>query len=159
MADHPRSAPCASIAGFTLIELMVALGILLFGVSAILGVLGVGVQTRRSAEQRHRAVQVVGGIVHDLEQSLFDGRTRGDAGGLPALDPITITDVGGHTGLLARVTFTTDPEHPELVLARIDVSWTEQGEAQAQTFERILRWQESYPSRVARLRAESAQAR
>lgn len=140
-------------AGFTLVEMMVALGVLLFGVTSLIGAMIIGVDTRRSAEQQHRAVQIVGAIVHELQQGILaTPPAQEEDAARPALADVEWTTVPGHPGLKVRIRFVTDPAIPELVLARISVLWQEQGETQSEVFERILKRQEPYPRRVSRIR-------
>lgn len=153
--NSPRSA------GFTLVELMVAMGILLFGAVSLLGVLGVGVDTHRSAEQHNLAVQLAQRVLQRLETEVVpkaliaaqDAATDGQPVNFK-LAPVDSTpaDVVGTPGLRYRVEFTQDPEQPQLVLAKVRVLWLDQGEAQAVEFQRILVGQVPFPQRIARLR-------
>ena len=45
--------------GFTLVEMLAAMGILALGFSSVVGVMSVGVYTRRTAELRNQAVYAV----------------------------------------------------------------------------------------------------
>ena len=54
-------------AGFTLLELMAAMGIFVFGLTALIGVLTIGVGTRRGAEMRTRAVLLADRVLHRIE--------------------------------------------------------------------------------------------
>jgi prepilin-type N-terminal cleavage/methylation domain-containing protein len=134
-------------AGFTLIELMIAIGILLFGVTTLAGVLSVGLGTRRSAEQQLRASALVDQVLLELEQDV-----------LPGIDPLATelppVEVDGPPGfpeLKYRVDFTLDPERPEVVLARIEIGWREQGDWITTRFRRVLFRQAPFAQRVQRL--------
>ena len=96
-------------AGFTITELLVAMGILMFGTVSLLGVLGVGVQTHRSAEQHNQAVQLAQRVLQRLEEetvprALLAAAAAGDDAEpvLAAVDS-TPADVGFASGLRYRV--------------------------------------------------------
>ncbi len=141
--------------GFTLLELLIAAGILTFAVTALLGALSIGVGTARSAEMRDRAAlladtalqEVVAGILpqHPIPE---DWQKAEDL----AIPPVTVDGVDGFPDMKYSVTFRVDPERPEVVLAEIDVSWREQGEFGGQVFRRILPRESPLPARVAALR-------
>jgi prepilin-type N-terminal cleavage/methylation domain-containing protein len=154
MAD-PRAARAER--GFTLVELMVAFAILLFGVTTLIGALGVGLDTRRSAEMKGRASALVGHVLHDLEERLFAGALPADgepaAQGAPA--PLVVDQVPGHPGLGYRVEFAVDQDEPDLVLATIAIRWQGQGETFTDEYRRILLRQEPFPQRVRRMRSKS----
>jgi prepilin-type N-terminal cleavage/methylation domain-containing protein len=148
--------PRRSVRGFTLIEMMVAIAILAFGITALIGVLTVGVSTRRSAEQKSRAVLLSGQILHQLQEQVFatPGKAN-DPAAKPGSDPdlIQVDRVDGFPGMSYQVRFTHDPDHPDLVLALVSVRWREQGETVAEEFSRILRREEPFSRRVSRIRS------
>ena len=57
--------------GFTLLELLAAMGILVFGVTTLIGVLGIGISQRRGAEMRTRAVMVTEQVLHRIETQIL----------------------------------------------------------------------------------------
>jgi prepilin-type N-terminal cleavage/methylation domain-containing protein len=134
--------------GFTLVEMMVAMGILVFGLTALAGVLGVGVDTRRTAEQVTVGASQVDRIVHELEMLVLPDRIRAwraQVDGIEteplapeSLEPVTPTPIPGYPGMNYAVEFDLDQERPDLVLARIRVRWRSQGEEQGETFCRLL---------------------
>jgi len=114
--------------GFTLVEMMLALAILVFGISALAGALLTGVSMRRGSEMRFRADALVQHAVYRIQT-----RDRSKP-----LTGFTVTEPPGYPGMEYTVEPIRDPERPGLVLARIRVSWLEQGERLGETFERIL---------------------
>ena len=127
--------------GFTLLELMVSLGILVFGATALIGALGLGVGTRRSTEMRARAVVLADQVLHQVEQGLLaehplpdDWQSAEDL----ALPPARVDVVDGFPGMRYSVQFTVSQERPDLVLATIEIAWRDQGDDQAQQFHRLL---------------------
>ncbi len=142
--------------GFTLIEIMTAIAILVFGVVSLVGLLGVGVATHRSAEQNDRAVRLAERVLHRIEEEIVPRAVQlaaasGETLRLPAVDSTT-ADVEGFPGMRYRVEFTLDPETPDLALVRLRVLWLDQGETQAVEFQRILVSHVPFPQRIARLR-------
>lgn len=159
-----RSAPIARpapAAGFTIVELLVAMGILLFGTVSLLGVLGVGVSTHRSAEQHNYAVELAQRVLQRLEEDIVPKALLEAAAAGPdaefTLPPVDSTpaDVVGLPGMRYRVEFVQDPERPTLALATVRVLWLEQGEAQAVEFQRILVSHVPFSQRIARLQEVS----
>lgn len=110
--------------GFTLLEILTALAILIIGVTSLLGALSLGLETRRGAEQRSRAVLLADQVIQDL-------RSRGTVSAASpvdlSIDAIAVTNIDGFPGMKYSVQFVTEPEHPNLLLARIRISWNRQG--------------------------------
>ncbi|MCA8942034.1 MAG: type II secretion system protein [Planctomycetes bacterium] len=142
--------------GFTLVEMLFAIGILTFGITSLIGVLSVGVSTRRTAEQRVRSAYTVDAVVQRIEQELladiaFDPMAEDDELDLPALERQHSDDYGG---IDYTVRLSADPDYPELVLATIRVAWLEQGESYAQVYRRLMRREKPFPQRVDALRRQ-----
>ena len=149
MAEH-RVVPAARAAGFTLVEMMVAIGILAFGITALIGVLTVGVATRRSSEQKARSVLLAEQVVHHLREQVF-ATAPPAAGARPPLPTLEDKSLPGFPGTTVSVEFTADPADPELVLAKIAIRWRDQGEVVAEEFQHLLVREEPFSRRVARL--------
>lgn len=83
-------------AGFTLIEVVLAAGLFVMGMSMILGVYSFGSALSRTAELRAISASTVDAIVADLEATLFPLREDGYAGA-----PVEIEGrpVPGHRGV------------------------------------------------------------
>jgi prepilin-type N-terminal cleavage/methylation domain-containing protein len=139
----PRTArPAPRVdAGFTLLELLVALGLLVFGATTLIGALTVGVDTRRGTEMRARAVLLADQVLHHVEQDLLDAQP------IPAdwrtaeelqLPTEEVEVVDGFPGMRYAVSFRTSPERPDLCLATVRVAWRDQGEDAGQVFQRLL---------------------
>ena len=138
--------------GFTLVEMMLAIGILVVGAASLIGVFGVGVATRAAAERRERAVQLADQVLYEIEQRVLG--PRGPDGEWPSLEPIQVDSPDDYPALRYRVEFVTDESVPDLVLARIRVGWSEQGRPAFTTFQRVLRRAEPFPRRVSRIRSK-----
>ena len=127
--------------GFTLLEVLVALGMLTVGLTTLLGALALGAGTRRGAEMRVRASLLADAVLQRVENELLadhplpaewkDGRELA----IPATDE---TAADGFPGMVYRVSFTASDERPELVLVEVRVAWRDAGENEGETFVRIL---------------------
>ena len=139
--------------GFTLLEMMVAMAILVGGLTALIALLTVGVSTRRSAELRQQAVWLADRVIHEVEQEAFDNIwILGEgAGEIPDRGPNPVDEVPGMT---YTVRFHTTEEAPDLVLAEVRIRWSEQGEEMAESFERVLFRQEPFSRRASRVISE-----
>jgi prepilin-type N-terminal cleavage/methylation domain-containing protein len=136
--------------GFTLLELMVAIGILVFGVTTLIGVLSVGVATRRGAEQRARAALLAEQVLHRIAtETLATAPVPEQPDDGLELPPLRVDRVDGYPGMKYGVEFVVDPVLPELVLARVTVSWLDQGEDQGQEFQRVIQRTVPFSQRVA----------
>ncbi|MEM7198971.1 MAG: prepilin-type N-terminal cleavage/methylation domain-containing protein [Planctomycetota bacterium] len=170
MAEHHRRS-----AGFTLVEMLVAIGMLVVGLTSLIALMTAGVSARGSAELRDRAARAADWVLHDLETRrvwqtveattadppVADGEGRAPGGGaapeaaLDELAPAVYEALDGFPRLRARVEFQTDPDHTGLVLATIKVHWREGGEAVAEVFQRLVRRSPPFPVRVGRSRSSS----
>jgi prepilin-type N-terminal cleavage/methylation domain-containing protein len=139
----------ARAGGFTLVEMLVAMGILVFGVTSLVGLLGVGVSTRRTAELKNQAVHAVTQVMQQVRDHL-PKQERTEKGDLVPLPPLQIDTIAGYPRLKAHVTFHYDKDHPNLVLARMRISWLEEGIAVGEEFQRVLDTYEALPVRVRR---------
>lgn len=140
-------------AGFTLLEIMVAMGILVFGVTSLIGVLGVGVSTRRTADMRAQAVLIADQALHDVEERFLADAPLDPEWQEPedlAIQPVTVEEIPGHPGLRYTVEFQPDVERPDLVLVTVRVAWLDQGEESGEVFRRILARQVPFSTRVER---------
>lgn len=152
MADRPRAA------GFTLIEMMVALGILLVGVTTLLTVLGDSMSLRRTSEGRIAAGLIAEDVLHQIGQ----GFQRKPAATSPLdLELRSMDDqpVPGVPGATWSVAYTEDEARPEIVLATVKVRWLEQGDSVQQEFQAVLSKSEPFAARVQRWRQEHRSAR
>ena len=141
--------------GFTLVEMLVAMGILVFGLTSLMALMAVGVSTRASAELRDRAVLAAARIFEQVE--------AGDLADLPEdaeieegrpVEPVELDSIPGYPRLRAKITFATDETLPDLVLVTVDVTWLEQGLTVGEKFRRVLDHGVPFPARVGRKRSK-----
>ena len=153
-ADHGHPIPDVQrCRGFTLTEMLVALSILMFGLTAVAGSISMAVGTRRGSEMQLRAIQMVDRVVQDLRDDYLvrDDLEIGDPE-TGALLPRVAVEVPEFPGMKYNVSFSGDPESSRVFLARIQISWLEQGEDVAEVFERVLIREVPFSRRVSRLR-------
>lgn len=142
MTERSTRAPTAtSQSGFTLLELIVALGILVFGATSLIGALSLGVGSRRGTEMRARASLLADQILLHVERELL-GR-HGIPAGWQSAEELAIPAEGvdvvdGFPGMRYSVSFETSPERPDIVLATVTVGWRDQGEDDGVVFQRIV---------------------
>lgn len=138
--------------GFTLVEMLAALGILLFGITALLGALSSSVGQRRTTDARLAAAAL-------CEEALFRIQAeavRPRAGGETELDLELATLEGqtapGFPGMSWSAKVVTDDDRPELWLVRLSVHWLEAGEETGEEFLRVVPRQMPLAERVRRRR-------
>jgi hypothetical protein len=79
-AISTRLRHARSRAGFTLLEVVLAMGILLLGLSVVLGLLSFGAALARTSAMRTTSAQAVEAVLADLEETLFPLDENGEAG-------------------------------------------------------------------------------
>lgn len=153
------TAAAARCGGFTLAEMLAALGILLFGITALIGALSSSVSQRRSTDARLAAAALADEIVHSLQFEAM--RLRPDAESDLDVEFATLSDqtAPNFPGMNWSVTTTKDDDRPDLCLLRIRVSWLEEGEDTGVDFLRVLPRQLPLGRRVQRFRDETTASR
>lgn len=146
--------------GFTLAEMIAALGILLFGITALIGALSASISQRRSTDARLAAAALAERVVHALQDQAMQLRADAESDldvefvRLPEQDGPS-ADEAGFSGMKWSATTVSDPDRPDLWLVRIAVTWLEEGEDTSVQFERILPRQLPLGKRVQRFRDDS----
>ncbi|MCC7012539.1 MAG: prepilin-type N-terminal cleavage/methylation domain-containing protein [Planctomycetes bacterium] len=145
-------------AAFTIVEVVVAMGILLVGMSAILGLLTFGAAMTRNAALKTAGASAVEAIVADLEEGLFpivkDEQTGEFVVGAP--QAIEGRAVPGHPGLTYSARGVPDPDDratPGGALRwRVDVEirWVTSGRARTRSFSTLLLRQVPFGERLRR---------
>lgn len=154
-----QSGACSQ-SGFTLTEMLVALGVLTFGVTSLIGVFGVGVAERRTAEQRMRAATLADRVLHRVENEYLANAPL-DLTTLSAedlnleIEPVVDEAASEDPGMKYSVRFTTSLESALTVLVTVEVSWLEQGSNVAQKFHRVVSRTVPFSQRVKQHRSQS----
>lgn len=140
--------------GFTLIEMMVAMAILLVGVTSLLSALGGGVDLRRAGEAQIQAGLCADEAFLQVQQGI---QLRQDATSPLDLQLPVLQDqpLGDFPGMSYTVRYHEDAGRPDVVLVEIAVRWQEQAEDVQQQFFRVLRKQSPAALRVKRFRQDN----
>ncbi|MCA8973759.1 MAG: prepilin-type N-terminal cleavage/methylation domain-containing protein [Planctomycetes bacterium] len=154
MADR-RGNPSA--AGFTLAEMLAALGILLVGIVALLGALGSSVGQRRTTDARLAATAACDYAVMRVREEAT--RLTAAAESDLDLELVALQDqsVPGFEGMTWSATTTVDDMRPDIWLVRIEMRWLEEGEDSSEVFLRILPKSLPLGARVRRFREQAEQ--
>jgi len=143
-----------SAAGFTLAEMLAALGILLFGITALIGALSSSVAQRRTTDARLEATALCDVALHRLQ---YEGvrRTEGGATDLDLeLAPLQNQTSSGFAGMTWSATTSQDVNRPDVWLVRLEIRWLEDGDDAAEVFYRVLPRQLPLGARVLRFREQ-----
>ncbi|MCR9246757.1 MAG: type II secretion system GspH family protein [bacterium] len=151
---HRSDARPSADAGFTLAEMLAALGILLVGVVSLLGALGAAVGERRTTDARLTAAKVCDLALHRVRHESV--RRAADAGSDLDLEIIQLEDqtVPGFDGMTWSAEAVVDENRPMVWLVRLEVRWLEEGENASEEFLRILPRNLPLGQRVQRFREE-----
>jgi len=147
--------------GFTILEVLVAMSILLVGMSAILGLLSFGAAMTRTAALKSAAAISVEAIAADLEESLFplvvDPATRAWVVGEPlAIDK---RELRHHPGVSYSARALPDPsdKRPGGALryrVEIEVEWVSGGRVRSKTFQTLMLREVPFGERLRRMLVE-----
>jgi prepilin-type N-terminal cleavage/methylation domain-containing protein len=126
-------------AGFTLIEVVLAMLVLLIGMSAILGLLSFGAALSRTASLRSGASGSIDAVVADLEESLFPLQLD-ELGDEIAGEPRDVKDheIPGYPGLLYSTQSTPNPENPLEYKVEVEMKWAVGGTTRTKRFTTLL---------------------
>jgi prepilin-type N-terminal cleavage/methylation domain-containing protein len=136
--------------GFTLLEMMVALAILLIGFLSLLTAMSAGAGLRRGADARVEASLLAEEVLHRLRTESF---ATADGSSVLETEPKELQgSAENFAGMRWAATFHKAEERPDLVLATVTVRWMEEGDFVQQEFSALLPRQEPLAARVARFR-------
>lgn len=144
--------------GFTIVEVVLAMGLLLLGMTSILGLLTFGATLARTAALRTAAASAAEAVVADLEETLFP-LVPDPAGGEPRVGPphtVEARPVPGHEGLVysARPTpvpATDDgPDGPRRYSVAVEIAWKTGGRRRSRTFTTLLLREVPFGARLRR---------
>jgi prepilin-type N-terminal cleavage/methylation domain-containing protein len=155
----PRADGVFAEAGFTLAEMLAALTILLFGVTALLGSMSSSVGQRRTADARHELTALCDAIVHRVMQQQVHAPS-GDATPLELeLRPLADQETPGFPGMRWSCHAVADEDRPELWLLRIEMRWFDANEEVTAEFSRIVPRQLPLRARVSSFRGDNPTSR
>ncbi len=134
MKRRPTSA-----SGFTIIEVVLAMFVLLIGMTTILGLLSFGAALSRTASLRAGAANAIEAVMADLEETLFplvlDERGEEVAGEPRA---IVARPVPGHATLVYSATATVNPDDPLEYRVDVEIAWPAGGAQRSRKFSALL---------------------
>ena len=104
------SSPTRTQSGFTILEVVLAMGLLVMAMTSLLGLFTFGAALTRTAALRTAAATAIEAVVADLEESLFALEEDGSVG-----DPRVIVDrpVPGATGVIYSALARVNPDDPD----------------------------------------------
>lgn len=153
---HNQPAAGNPRAGFTLLEVVLAMGILVLGLSSLLGLFTFGAALTRQAGLRSISATAVDSIMADLEASLFPLQADGTAGE-PAV--FENRDVPGSEGVVYSVVAEPNIDGPlnragEPLEYRVDIelAWRTQGVRRTKSFTTLLLREVPFGERMRRRR-------
>jgi type II secretory pathway pseudopilin PulG len=139
-------------AGFTLAEMLAALGILLVGIMALIGSLSSSVAQRRTTDARLAAVALCEQALHRIRH---EGIVRSvDAESDLDLEIRNFEDqtAPGFDGMTWSATAVIDEDRPDIWMVRVVVRWLDEGEDATEEFLRVLPRNLTLGRRVRRYR-------
>ena len=150
--------------GFTLIEVVLAMGLFLLGMTSILGLLSFGAALARTAELRSAAASAVQAVMADLEERLFpllqDPATGAFLVGEP--EPIAERAVTGQIGLVYSAKATAEPAEssraadverggPRRYRVDVEMRWSAAGRTHVKAFTTLMLGEVPFGERMRRL--------
>ena len=143
----PDRAPAGARGGFTLLEVMLAMGILVVGMTMVLSLFTFGAAMSRTAELRAAASVAVESVVADLEATLFPLDEDGTVG-----DPTPVVDrpVPGSPGVVYSAQPTQNPDDPDQYRVDVSLTWTTSGVQRAHEFTTLLSREVPFGERLRR---------
>ena len=134
-----KPAPRDSRAGFTLIEVVLAMLVLAIGMTAILGLLSFGAALSRTSLLRSGAANSIEAVLKDLEETLFPLEVDAD-GNERAGEPLAISarPVPGYPGLTYGTSATPNPADPREYRVDVEITWAVGGTTRTKKFTTLL---------------------
>jgi len=115
------------------------MGILMLGMSAILGLLSFGAALSRTASLRGGASRSIDALVTDLEETLFPlvlDPNGDEVAGAPR--DVVQREIPGHPGLVYSTHSTPNPENPLEYKVEVEIQWAVGGTTRSKTFTTLL---------------------
>jgi len=134
-----KPAPRDSRAGFTLIEVVLAMLVLAIGMTAILGLLSFGAALSRTSLLRSGAANSIEAVLKDLEETLFPLEVDAD-GNERAGEPLAISarPVPGYHDLTYGTSATPNPADPREYRVAVEITWAVGGTTRTKKFTTLL---------------------
>jgi prepilin-type N-terminal cleavage/methylation domain-containing protein len=129
----------AARAGFTLVEVLLAMFVLLIGLASILGLLSFGAALARTAGLRSGAANAIEALVAELEETHFPLELDADGNEVVG-EPRDVTEreLPGNPGLNYTTRSTQNPDNPGEYRVDVEVRWAVGGTTRSKTFTTLL---------------------
>ena len=143
--------------GFTIIEVVVAMGLLLLGMTSILGLLSFGAALSRTAQLRNSAASAAETVVADLEETLFPLVVDPETGQVVVGRPKDVVDrpVPGSDGIFYTARVSGDPRDtrsggPMRWRVDVEMHWMTRGRERSRSFTTLLLREVPFGERLRR---------
>jgi hypothetical protein len=132
-----------------LIEVVLAMGVLVLGMTAILGMLSFGAALSRTSSLRSGASRAIDALVIDLEETLFP-LVIDEQGDEVAGEPRDVKEheLLGYPGLVYSTHSTQNPENPLEYRVDVEVQWAVGGTTRSKRFTTLLLRQVPFGERL-----------
>ena len=156
MADHRpgRATAGAAAGGFTLVEMLAALAILLLGITALIGALSSSVAQRRTTEARLEAQSLCEHAILRIQEECVRRRAGGESDLDLELATLPDQTAPGFPGMTWSASAVVDEARPDVWMVRLKIRWLDEGEDVFEEFLRVLPRQLPLGQRVRRFREE-----
>ncbi len=139
--------------GFTIVEVILAMFILLVGMTSILGLLSFGASLTRTAHLRTNAAAAVESVTSDLEETFFP-IVNGEAG---EPQKIERRELHGVADVVYSATPVQNPDRPTEYRVDIEMTWKSSGVELGKNFSTILLREVPFGERLRRRFVEGDQ--
>lgn len=158
MADsHDLDGAVRAQRGFTLAEMLVALMILLLGVTSLLGALSSSVAQRRTTDARHELTALCEAAILRVQNEAVRAPDGNPSPLQLEFVPLVDQQTPGFPGMTWSASATVDETRPTLWLVRLTVKWMETGENTSAEFLRVIPRQLPLRDRVIAFRGDAAE--
>jgi prepilin-type N-terminal cleavage/methylation domain-containing protein len=150
--------PRSRSAGFTIIEVLVALAILVFGMTAVIGMLTFGAALTRTALLRTSAASVTQAVVADLEETLFPPAGAAGSDASEAGPPVEVKDrpLPSLPDVVYSAQAQENPARPLEYRVDVEISWKAAGVRREMRFSTLLVREVPFGERLRRRVVEGA---
>jgi len=144
-STHTRARPRAH--GFTILEVVLAMGILVVGMTVLLSLFTFGAALSRSAEMRTSAAVAVDAVLADLSETLFPLAPDGSVE-----EPVAIEErsLASAPGVLYSATPMQNPQRPDEYRVDVQMWWQGGGVRRGEEFTTILLREVPFGERMRR---------
>jgi len=153
-----ENVPGSVRSGFTIIEVLIALAILVFGMTAVIGMLTFGAALTRTSLLRTSAASAMQAVVADLEETLFPPVRTGQSGAseTEAGPPEEVKDrpLPSMPDVVYSARAKENPDRPLEYRVDVEMSWKAAGVRRETSFSTILVRETPFGERLRRLVVE-----